>query len=56
MALSIQQDAHYVGHDRWKWSVWLEDNEQRANNNGQRSKARRTQWRLTTDNGLRTTD
>jgi len=24
MALSIQQDAHYLGHDRWKWSVWLE--------------------------------
>jgi transcription initiation factor IIF auxiliary subunit len=24
MALSIQQDAHYLGHDYWKWSVWLE--------------------------------
>jgi len=24
MALSIEQDAHYVGKDRWEWSVWLE--------------------------------
>jgi transcription initiation factor IIF auxiliary subunit len=24
MALSIRQDSKYLGHDRWKWSVWLE--------------------------------
>ena len=24
MALSIQQSAEYLGHDRWGWSVWLE--------------------------------
>ena len=24
MGLSIRQDAHYVGHDYWKWSVCLE--------------------------------
>jgi len=24
MALSIQQETHYVGHNYWKWSVWLE--------------------------------
>jgi transcription initiation factor IIF auxiliary subunit len=24
MALSIQQDARYLGKDRWQWSVWLE--------------------------------
>ena len=23
MALSIQQSQEYVGHDRWRWSVWL---------------------------------
>src|ERR1051325_1659672 len=23
MALSIQQEERYVGHDRWKWAVWL---------------------------------
>jgi transcription initiation factor IIF auxiliary subunit len=23
MALSIEQDSSYLGHDRWKWSVWL---------------------------------
>jgi len=24
MALSIQQDAQYLGKNYWKWSVWLE--------------------------------
>ena len=24
MALSIQQEAHYLDHDYWRWSVWLE--------------------------------
>jgi transcription initiation factor IIF auxiliary subunit len=24
VALSIQQDAQYLGHERWAWSVWLE--------------------------------
>jgi len=24
MALSIQQEAHYVSRDYWKWPVWLE--------------------------------
>ena len=24
MALSIQQEARYLDHDYWKWSVWLE--------------------------------
>jgi transcription initiation factor IIF auxiliary subunit len=24
MPLSIQQNATYVGRNRWKWSVWLE--------------------------------
>src|SRR5882762_2233761 len=24
MALSIQQDAKYVGKGRWEWAVWLE--------------------------------
>jgi transcription initiation factor IIF auxiliary subunit len=24
MPLSIEQDAQYVGNDRWSWSVWLE--------------------------------
>ena len=23
MALSIQQSQQYVGHQRWRWSVWL---------------------------------
>ena len=26
MALSIQQEQQYVGHDRWKWAVWLTGN------------------------------
>jgi transcription initiation factor IIF auxiliary subunit len=24
MSLSIQQEQTYVGHDRWKWSVWVD--------------------------------
>ncbi len=24
MSLSIQQDQTYVGHDRWKWSIWVD--------------------------------
>jgi transcription initiation factor IIF auxiliary subunit len=24
MSLCIRQEEKYVGHDRWKWSVWLE--------------------------------
>ena len=24
MPLSMQQDAIYLGKDRWKWSVWLD--------------------------------
>jgi transcription initiation factor IIF auxiliary subunit len=24
MALFIQQDARYLGKDRWQWSVWLD--------------------------------
>ncbi len=24
MALSIQQHQEFVGHGRWKWSVWLD--------------------------------
>lgn len=23
MPLTIQQDQEYVGHDRWRWSIWL---------------------------------
>jgi transcription initiation factor IIF auxiliary subunit len=24
MSLSIQQDAKYLGKDRWEWSVWID--------------------------------
>ncbi len=24
MPLSIQQEQSYVGHDRWKWSIWVD--------------------------------
>lgn len=24
MALTIRQDATYLGKDRWKWSVWID--------------------------------
>jgi transcription initiation factor IIF auxiliary subunit len=24
MPLSIEQGAEYIGHDRWRWWVWLE--------------------------------
>lgn len=24
MSLSIRQEQRYLGHDRWKWSVWLD--------------------------------
>jgi transcription initiation factor IIF auxiliary subunit len=24
MSVAIQQDSTYLGHDRWKWSVWVD--------------------------------
>ena len=24
MSLSIKQDSEYAGHNRWKWSLWLD--------------------------------
>jgi transcription initiation factor IIF auxiliary subunit len=32
MALSIQQTAHYLGHDYWKSSVWLEGSPEELDN------------------------